>query len=137
MQGISVFADQLAAQAGGKLLFQNLSFQALHYLKMLGLAQAHEKATVLSGGEKQAGPGQALLKKLLVATADLRFASAFTSQCFELPGQCLGSAQPGQAFRLVYQWIQMENNFTTGCRGSCFGGSCLFPGRGCLAGPLC
>ncbi|MFR0585913.1 ATP-binding cassette domain-containing protein [Lactobacillus porci] len=141
MQGISVFADQLAAQAGGKLLFQNLSFQAnggqtvaligqsgagkttllnllglldqpskgkilingenanswptrkrekfwrekaaflyqdagiidgesllynvsltkakksqeqaLHYLKMLGLAQAHEKAAVLSGGEKR------------------------------------------------------------------------------------
>ncbi|MDD6387010.1 ATP-binding cassette domain-containing protein, partial [Lactobacillus equicursoris] len=67
MQGISVFADQLAAQVGGKLLFQNLSFQAnggqtvaligqsgagkTTLLNLLGLLDQPSKGKILINGE--------------------------------------------------------------------------------------
>ena len=67
MQGISVSADQLAAQAGGKLLFQNLSCQAnggqtvaligqsgagkTTLLNLLGLLDQPSKGKILINGE--------------------------------------------------------------------------------------
>ena len=53
---------------------------------------------------KQARAGQALLKELLVAAAELHLTLVFASQHLKLSSWRLGSAQPVQGFRLVYQW---------------------------------
>lgn len=178
MQGISVSADQLAAQAGGKLLFQDLSFQAnggqavaligqsgagkttllslpskgkilingenasnwpegkrkrfwreqaaflyqdagiideesllynvsltkakkgqeqaLHCLKMLGLTQAHEKAAVLSGGEKRRlGLARLLYKQGQVVYADEPTASLDAANRQLVTDMLLKQAQAG------------------------------------------
>ncbi len=60
MRGISVSADQITAQAGDKLLLQNLSFQA-----------NGGQAVVLSGGEKRRlGLARLLYKQGQVVYAD-------------------------------------------------------------------